>query len=163
GGLLARFLLSDYGLAMRATGGNARTARAQGVDTRQTTYVGMAISNAMVALAGALFAQMNGFADVTIGTGTIVVGLAAVIIGEAPAAGGRVVIDDQDVTGWPPPRRARLVARVFQDPLAGSCADLTIEENLALAAARGRKRGLALAVDRRRHADFRERLRRLGL
>ena len=44
---------------------------------------GMAISNAMVALAGALFAQMNGFADVTIGTGTIVVGLAAVIIGEA--------------------------------------------------------------------------------
>jgi putative ABC transport system permease protein len=83
GALLARFLLSDYGLAMRATGGNARMARAQGVDTRQTTYVGMAISNAMVALAGALFAQMNGFADVTIGTGTIVVGLAAVIIGEA--------------------------------------------------------------------------------
>jgi putative ABC transport system permease protein len=43
----------------------------------------MAISNALVALAGALFAQMNGFADVTIGTGTIVVGLAAVILGEA--------------------------------------------------------------------------------
>jgi putative ABC transport system permease protein len=82
GGLLARFLLSDYGLAMRATGGNARMARAQGVDTKRTTYVGMAISNAMVALAGALFAQMNGFADVTLGTGTIVVGLAAVIIGE---------------------------------------------------------------------------------
>src|SRR3546814_20052825 len=47
------------------------------------TYGGMAISNAMVGLAGALFAQMNGFADVTIGTGTIVVGLAAVIVGEA--------------------------------------------------------------------------------
>jgi putative ABC transport system permease protein len=81
--LLTRFLLSSYGLAMRATGSNPRMARAQGIDTKTTTYVGMAISNAMVALAGALFAQMNGFADVTIGTGTIVVGLAAVIVGEA--------------------------------------------------------------------------------
>ena len=81
--LLTRFLLSSYGLAMRATGSNPRMARAQGIDTKAVTYVGMAISNAMVALAGALFAQMNGFADVTIGTGTIVVGLAAVIIGEA--------------------------------------------------------------------------------
>jgi putative tryptophan/tyrosine transport system permease protein len=81
--LLARFLLSQYGLALRATGSNPRMARAQGVDTTRATYVGMAVSNAMVALAGALFAQMNGFADVSIGTGTIVVGLAAVIIGEA--------------------------------------------------------------------------------
>jgi putative ABC transport system permease protein len=83
GALLARFLLSDYGLAMRATGANPRMARAQGVNTARTTYVGMAISNALVALAGALFAQINGFADVTMGTGTIVVGLAAVIVGEA--------------------------------------------------------------------------------
>jgi putative ABC transport system permease protein len=83
GVLLTRFLLSAYGLAMRATGSNPRMARAQGIDTQATTYVGMAISNALVALAGALFAQMNGFADVTIGTGTIVVGLAAVILGEA--------------------------------------------------------------------------------
>ncbi len=81
--LLARFLLSQYGLALRATGSNPRMARAQGVDTTRATYVGMALSNALVALAGALFAQMNGFADVSIGTGTIVVGLAAVIIGEA--------------------------------------------------------------------------------
>lgn len=83
GCLLTAFLLSSYGLAMRATGSNPRMARAQGIDTQATTYVGMAISNALVALAGALFAQMNGFADVTIGTGTIVVGLAAVIVGEA--------------------------------------------------------------------------------
>ncbi|WP_395015206.1 ABC transporter permease [Dongia sp.] len=81
--LLTRFLLSSYGLSMRATGSNPRMARAQGIDTKTTTYVGMAISNGLVALAGALFAQMNGFADVTIGTGTIVVGLAAVIVGEA--------------------------------------------------------------------------------
>ncbi len=82
-GLIVRFLASDYGLAMRATGSNPRMARAQGVDTTRSIYVGMALSNALVALAGALFAQMNGFADVTMGTGTIVVGLAAVIVGEA--------------------------------------------------------------------------------
>jgi putative tryptophan/tyrosine transport system permease protein len=91
GVLLARFLLSDYGLAMRATGANPRMARAQGVDTTRTTYVGMAISNALVALAGALFAQINGFADVTMGTGTIVVGLAAVIVGEAIFGSGSVI------------------------------------------------------------------------
>jgi putative ABC transport system permease protein len=80
--LLAGFLVSEYGLAMRATGANPRMARAQGIATGQTVYVGMALSNALVALAGALFAQTNGFADITIGTGTIVVGLAAVIVGE---------------------------------------------------------------------------------
>ncbi|MEH6630546.1 MAG: ABC transporter permease [Halopseudomonas aestusnigri] len=81
--IVARFLNSDYGLAMRATGANQKMARAQGVNTNKTTYVGMALSNALVGLAGALFAQMNGFADITIGTGTIVIGLAALIAGEA--------------------------------------------------------------------------------
>ncbi|HEV7372664.1 ABC transporter permease [Arenibaculum sp.] len=80
--LLARFLGSEFGLAMRATGVNARMARAQGVSTDLHVYVGMALSNALVGLAGALFAQTNGFADVTAGIGTIVVGLAAVIVGE---------------------------------------------------------------------------------
>jgi len=91
--LLARFLLSDYGLAMRATGANPRMARAQGVNTAETVYIGMATSNALVALAGALFAQINGFADVTMGTGTIVVGLAAVIVGEA-------IFGTRSVTVW---------------------------------------------------------------
>ncbi|TWH00639.1 putative ABC transport system permease protein [Mesorhizobium sp. J18] len=77
-----RYLESDTGLAMRATGANPRMARAQGVDTSRQIYFGMGLSNALVALAGALFAQTNGFADVTSGVGTIVVGLAAVIIGE---------------------------------------------------------------------------------
>ncbi len=81
--LVARFLNSDYGLAMRSTGANQKMARAQGIDTNKTTYIGMALSNALVGLAGALFAQMNGFADITIGTGTIVIGLAALIAGEA--------------------------------------------------------------------------------
>ncbi|HYI71881.1 MAG TPA: ABC transporter permease [Skermanella sp.] len=80
--LLARFLTSEFGLAMRATGVNARMARAQGVSTDLHIYVGMALSNALVGLAGALFAQTNGFADVTSGIGTIVIGLAAVIVGE---------------------------------------------------------------------------------
>jgi putative tryptophan/tyrosine transport system permease protein len=80
--LLIRFLASDYGLGMRATGANPRMARAQGVRTGPTILVGMALSNALVALAGALFAQTAGFADISIGTGTIVVGLAAVIVGE---------------------------------------------------------------------------------
>lgn len=81
--LVWRFLESDAGLAMRATGANSRMARAQGVQTGNQIYLGMAISNALVALGGALFAQTNGFADVTSGVGTIVVGLAAVIVGES--------------------------------------------------------------------------------
>jgi putative ABC transport system permease protein len=80
--LVWRFLESDAGLSMRATGANPRMARAQGVDTDRQIYLGIALSNALVALGGALFAQTNGFADVTSGVGTIVVGLAAVIIGE---------------------------------------------------------------------------------
>jgi putative ABC transport system permease protein len=80
--LIWRFLESDAGLAMRATGTNARMARAQGIKTGNQIYLGIAISNALVALGGALFAQTNGFADVTSGVGTIVVGLAAVIVGE---------------------------------------------------------------------------------
>ncbi|OYR11973.1 ABC transporter permease [Brucella grignonensis] len=80
--LVWRFLESDMGLAMRATGANPKMARAQGVRTDRQIYLGMALSNALVALGGSLFAQTNGFADVTSGVGTIVVGLAAVIIGE---------------------------------------------------------------------------------
>jgi putative ABC transport system permease protein len=90
--LVIRFLASDYGLAIRATGANPRMARAMGINTRQVTYVGMALSNSLVALAGALFAQMNGYADVTMGTGVIVVGLAAVILGEAICGTRSVVV-----------------------------------------------------------------------
>ena len=78
-----RFLASEVGLAMRATGSNPRMARAQGIDTGFYTLMGMALSNALVAVAGALFAQSQGAADVTMGVGVIVVGLAAVIGGEA--------------------------------------------------------------------------------
>ena len=77
------FLNSEIGLAMRATGVNPRMARAQGIHTNRYILGGMALSNALVALAGALFAQSQGAADVTLGVGVIVVGLAAVIGGEA--------------------------------------------------------------------------------
>jgi putative ABC transport system permease protein len=80
--LLALFLRTDLGLAMRATGANPRMARAQGIRVGAQIMAGVALSNAMVAVAGAFFAQTNGFADVTSGVGTIVVGLAAVIVGE---------------------------------------------------------------------------------
>lgn len=81
--LLDLFLTSEMGLAMRATGENPRMARAQGVHTPRLILLGMALSNALVALAGALFAQSQGSADVSMGVGVIVVGLAAVIGGEA--------------------------------------------------------------------------------
>lgn len=76
------FFASETGLAMRATGGNPRMARAQGISTDGLTIWGLAISNALVSLAGALFVQTQGGADISMGVGTIVIGLAAVIIGE---------------------------------------------------------------------------------
>ena len=81
--LVAWFLYTQYGLAMRAVGSNKRMAQANGIVVNEKVYVGLALSNGLVGLAGALFAQTNGFADSTMGIGTIVVGLAAVIIGES--------------------------------------------------------------------------------
>ena len=80
--LLNWFLNSEAGLAMRATGVNPRMARAQGISTERQTLIGMALSNALISLAGALFAQSEGSADISMGIGTIITGLAAVIIGE---------------------------------------------------------------------------------
>jgi putative ABC transport system ATP-binding protein len=85
------------------------------------------------------------------------------LTGDAAPDAGRIVIEGQDVTPWRPPQRARLIARVFQDPLAGSCEALTIEENLALADARGRRRGLRPALDAPLRERLRARLARLGL
>ncbi len=76
------YLHTESGLAMRATGLNRRMAQSQGVQTRWMIYGGMAVSNGLVALGGSLFAQWVGFADATIGAGTIILGLAAVILGE---------------------------------------------------------------------------------
>ncbi len=81
--LLYRYLISQKGMAMRATGANIRMAKAQGIAVKRQTLMGIAISNGLVALGGALFAQIAGYADVNMGGGTILIGLAAVIVGEA--------------------------------------------------------------------------------
>ena len=90
--LLDRFLHSEIGLAMRATGANPEMARANGVDTGGLTILGLTMSNALVGLAGGLFAQTQGAADISMGVGVIIVGIAAVIIGETLMPSRRLVI-----------------------------------------------------------------------
>ncbi|MBL4906895.1 MAG: ABC transporter permease [Sneathiella sp.] len=77
------FLGSEIGLAMRATGANAKMARANGIYDGRMILLGMAMANGLVAFAGSVFAQSQGSADVTMGVGVIVIGLASVIGGEA--------------------------------------------------------------------------------
>ena len=76
------FFGTEMGCAIRATGNNEKMIRALGVDTNITKTIGLMISNALVSLSGALVTQSQGYADVGMGNGTIVVGLASVIIGE---------------------------------------------------------------------------------
>ena len=80
---LYAFFGTKYGVGLRATGCNERMARAQGINTNRVKVVGLMISNGIVALSGALLAQYSGKADINDGRGAIVIGLAAVIIGEA--------------------------------------------------------------------------------
>jgi putative ABC transport system permease protein len=87
---VVRLLNSDFGLGLRATGVNARMVKAQGASTSFYTYFCLALSNGFVGFAGALFAQTNSFADVTSGVGTIVVGLAAVILGQTLIPGRKI-------------------------------------------------------------------------
>jgi putative ABC transport system permease protein len=81
-GILNWFLRTEIGLALRATGDNEQMVRGLGVSTDMTTIIGVSLSNGLVALAGGLIAQKQNFADVGMGIGMIVMGLASVIIGE---------------------------------------------------------------------------------
>lgn len=81
-GLLIWFLHTELGLAMLATGNNAKMITSLGVNTHFVIILGVSFSNALVALSGALIAQNQGAADVNMGVGTIVAGLASVIVGE---------------------------------------------------------------------------------
>ena len=76
------FFGTELGCALRATGANQHMARAQGINTNVAIVLGLMISNGLVALAGGLLAQYQGFSDINMGRGAIVIGLAAVIIGE---------------------------------------------------------------------------------
>lgn len=80
--LLFTFLKTKFGLVLRATGDNDKMVRASGMDTDFTTIAGLSLSNGLVALSGALIAQYQAFADVSMGIGMVVIGLASVIIGE---------------------------------------------------------------------------------
>lgn len=81
-GLLYWFFGTEYGCSLRAAGANSRMARAQGINTDMCKVFGLMLSNGIVALSGALLAQYQGFGDVSMGRGAIVIGLAAVIISE---------------------------------------------------------------------------------
>ena len=81
--ILYWFFGTELGCSLRATGCNPNMSRAQGINTNRNKVLGLMISNGLVGLSSALLAQYQGFADVNMGRGSIVIGLAAVIIGEA--------------------------------------------------------------------------------
>ncbi|WP_022849620.1 ABC transporter permease [Limisalsivibrio acetivorans] len=90
-GVLIWFFHTEVGLALRATGDNMKMVRAQGASTSRMIFFGVALSNGLVALSGALVGQAQGFADVNMGIGIIVAGLASVILGEALVSSNGVV------------------------------------------------------------------------
>lgn len=77
------FFGTEMGSALRATGANSKMARAQGINTNFNIVLGLALSNGLVALSGALLAQYNGFAEINMGKGAIVIGLAAIVISQS--------------------------------------------------------------------------------
>lgn len=81
--LLYLFFGTELGASIRATGINAAMSRAQGIHTDVTKMIGLALSNGIVALSGALLCQYQGYSDISMGRGAVVIGLAAVVIGEA--------------------------------------------------------------------------------
>jgi putative ABC transport system ATP-binding protein len=105
------------------------------------------------------------------GTFTVVLGtngsgkssLLNAVAGTLPAGGGRIGLDGQDITRWPEERRARLISRVFQNPFAGTASDLSVGENLTLAAQRGSGRWLRPAVGRERRRAIATLVARLGM
>lgn len=92
GSLLTWYLRTDFGIALRSVGDNPAMITAQGVDRRRMIELGLALANGLVALSGALIAQYQGFADVAMGVGTLVAGMAAVILGETLRARGRSLL-----------------------------------------------------------------------
>ena len=85
------------------------------------------------------------------------------VAGVWPVDEGRILLDGQDITALPEHKRAHLIGRVFQDPMMGTAPDMQLEENLALAARRGQKRGLKWGVTNAEREEYHERLKILGL
>lgn len=85
------------------------------------------------------------------------------ICGVYPADGGKIVLEGQEIQDMPEHKRARYLGRVFQDPLMGTAAGMQLEENLALAIRRGKRRGLSWGIQDKERAVYREKLAKLGL
>lgn len=89
-GIIVWFMNTEFGLALRTTGDNKIMAEANGIETDSMIILGYMISNSMIALSGALLAQYNGYSDISMGTGTIVIGLAGVVIAEVLVKNARI-------------------------------------------------------------------------
>lgn len=81
-GIISCLLTTDFGLALRSIGQNQRLGEVMGVHVASLTIIGLALSNALIGLGGGLYCQHQSFSDVSLGTGTVIIGLAAVMIGE---------------------------------------------------------------------------------
>ncbi|NSW75183.1 MAG: ABC transporter permease [Candidatus Atribacteria bacterium] len=86
------FLQTEIGLSIRATGDNETLVETQGIDPNRMKLVGIALSNALVALSGAMFAQYQGFVDINMGIGMVISGLASVIVGEVLLRGKTIFV-----------------------------------------------------------------------
>ena len=136
--LLYWFFGTEMGCSLRATGANQNMARAQGINTDFCKVLGLMVSNGLVGLSGALLSQYQGFADINMGRGSIVIGgngagkstLMNAIAGAWPVDEGSIIIDGVDVTKLSEHKRAAFIGRVFQDPMKGTAPNMTIEENL---------------------------------
>ena len=133
-GLLYWYFGTEQGSAMRATGSNPAMSRAQGIHIETMKVIGLGLSNGMVALAGVW-----------------------------PVDEGTIEIGGVDVTAMPEYKRAQYIGRVFQDPMMGTAPNMQIEENLALAYRRGKKRTLRWGVTQAERKLFRDQLATLGL
>ena len=110
-----------------------------------------------------LHLQPGNFATVIGGNGAGKSTLLNAVAGVWPVDAGSILIDNADVTGLAEHKRAALIGRVFQDPMTGTAPNMQLEENLALAARRGKKRGLRWGITKAERAEFHERLKILGL
>ena len=120
--------------------------------------------NEKVALNGATLKLEEGeFCTVIGGNGAGKSTFLNAIAGVWPVDGGSIFIGGEDVTGLPEFKRARLLGRVFQDPMTGTAANMEIEENMALAARRGKKRGLGWGVTKAEREQYHEMLKILNL
>ncbi len=120
--------------------------------------------NAKVALDGVSLTLNDGdFVTVIGGNGAGKSTMLNIVAGTYPVDSGTIRLDEEDITALPEYKRARLIGRVFQDPMTGTAADMWIEENLAIAARRGKRHGLGWAITQKERVAYREMLKSLDL